>query len=132
MMYQQTTDKIHISVEPFYLENDSQPQHESYVWAYRIKIENHGDETVQLESRYWQITDMVGRIKCVEGRGVVGEEPVLGPGESFIYCSGVPLKTPSGIMEGHYMMRNKHDGSSFKVMIPAFSLDLPEARGKLN
>src|SRR3546814_10575109 len=71
-----------------------------YVWAYQVRIENIGRETVQLRNRYWQITDAFGRVQEVRGPGVVGEQPVLQPGESFEYTSGTPLQTPSGIMVG--------------------------------
>ena len=124
MAYQATTRSIEVSVEPFYLENESSPQQLRFVWAYRVRISNHGDRTVQLKNRYWQITDSMGRTQEVRGVGVVGEQPVLAPGESYEYTSGTPLDTPSGIMVGTYQMETD-DGEEFEVDIPAFSLDSP-------
>jgi ApaG protein len=93
-----------------------------------VKIENAGTETVQLRSRYWRITDARGRIDEVRGPGVVGEQPVLGPGDRFEYTSGTPLPTSSGFMVGTYRMV-ADSGEEFDVEIPAFSLDCPhEAR----
>src|SRR3546814_15563563 len=91
-----------------------------YVWAYQVRIENIGRETVQLRNRYWQITDAFGRVQEVRGPGVVGEQPVLEPGESFEYTSGTPLQTPSGIMVGTYEMEASN-GDPFDVDIPARS-----------
>ena len=89
--YQQTTRNIQVTVQPIFLEEQSSPDESYFVWAYNVKIENGGTETVQLRSRYWRITDARGRIDEVRGPGVVGEQPVLGPGESFEYTSGTPL-----------------------------------------
>jgi ApaG protein len=130
-MYSETTRSIIVSVEPFYLEDQSSPAENHYVWAYHVKIENRGAETVQLRRRYWRITDNRGRVQEVRGPGVVGEQPVLGPGESFEYTSGTPLPTPSGIMVGSYEMETK-GGESFSVGIPAFSLDSPHQAVRLN
>lgn len=130
-MYDRTTRGIRIEVEPFYLEDQSTPEDGHFVWAYRVKIENTGPERVQLLNRYWKITDAVGRVKEVRGPGVVGEQPVLSPGESFEYTSGTPLGTPSGIMVGSYEMTTD-GGESFPVDIPAFSLDSPHEQATLN
>ena len=102
-----------------------------YFWAYTIEIANRGPVTVQLKTRHWRITDGFGRIQEVRGAGVVGEEPVLAPGASYEYTSGVPLPTPSGIMVGTYGMVTT-DGKRFDIDIPAFSLDGPEAKRTLN
>ncbi len=123
-MYQAMTRKIEVKVEPFYLDDRSDPSENRYVWAYRITIANHSDEFVQLLSRYWHITDGAGRVEEVRGAGVVGEQPELNPGDSYQYTSGCPLATPSGIMVGRYTMRNER-GELFEVEIPAFSLDIP-------
>ena len=123
-MYHETTRSIHVTVEPFYLEDQSSPSDGHYVWAYQVRIENHGDDTVQLLNRYWRITDSLGRIQEVRGAGVVGEQPTLKPGESFEYTSGTPLPTPSGIMVGTYEMESA-EGGRFDVAVPAFSLDSP-------
>jgi len=123
-MYQKVTNAIEITVKPFYLEDQSEPDEYHFVFAYNIRIQNNGDDTVQLLNRYWHITDGIGRIQEVRGPGVVGEQPVLAPGESFEYTSGCPLKTSSGIMTGSYEMETI-DGKRFNVDIPAFSLDSP-------
>ncbi len=123
-MYVATTRSVQISVTPIYLEDQSAPADNHYVWAYRVLIENLGSDTVQLLSRYWRITDSTGSVEEVRGPGVVGEQPVLSPGHSFEYTSGTPLTTPSGIMEGSYQMATE-DGDTFEAEIPAFSLDSP-------
>jgi ApaG protein len=130
-MYSETTRSIKVTVEPIYLEDQSSPVEDHYVWAYHVRIENRGRETVQLRSRYWRITDNRGQVQEVRGPGVVGEQPVLRPGESFEYTSGTPLPTPSGIMVGAYHMETK-GGDSFAVRIPAFSLDSPHQSVRLN
>lgn len=126
-MYSATTHSISITVEPYYLDDESEPGDHRYVWAYKVKIENHGGDTVQLKSRYWRITDAKGRTQEVRGEGVVGEQPILAPGESFEYTSGTPLATSSGIMVGRYYMETV-DGRGLEVDIPAFSLDSPDER----
>lgn len=130
-MYSQTTRNITIHVEPTYLDDQSAPEDSHYVWKYHVRIENNGEETVQLRNRYWRITDSFGRIHEVRGAGVVGEQPVLKPGHVFEYTSGTPLKTPSGIMVGSYEMENTH-GEHFQIPIPAFSLDSPYQPIRLN
>ena len=130
-MYSATTRSIRIIVKPMVLEDQSSPAESHYVWAYHVRIENQGGETVQLRTRYWRITDAMGVVKEVRGPGVVGEQPVLAPGERFEYTSGTPLPTPSGIMVGSYEME-RQDGSRFEVAIPAFSLDSPYQAKRLN
>lgn len=122
--YSEETRAIMVSVEPMYLEEESSPTEGHYVWAYHVRIQNNGLDTVQLRNRHWQITDGSGRIHEVRGAGVVGVEPVLNPGESFEYTSGTPLATPSGIMVGSYEMETAQ-GERFSVAVPAFSLDSP-------
>lgn len=123
-MYTDTTRSIQVTVEPMYLDEQSEPEEGHFVWAYHVRIENQGRETVQLRSRYWRITDSLGRTQEVRGSGVVGEHPVLHPGDAFEYTSGTPLPTPSGIMVGSYQMVTSK-GEDFDVAIPAFSLDSP-------
>ncbi|MBB3215867.1 ApaG protein [Ochrobactrum sp. RC6B] len=130
-MYRAVTRGIEVSVEPFYLEDQSDPDENRYVWGYRITIANNSTETVQLRSRYWQITDANGHVEEVRGAGVVGEQPTLEPGDSFQYSSGCPLTTTSGVMVGRYQMQGI-GGSMFEVDIPAFSLDMPDLRRTLN
>jgi len=130
-MYQQRTRSIHISVEPFYVDDQSSPSSSRFVFGYRVKIDNQGKEAVQLMSRYWQITDDLGRTVEVEGDGVVGEQPLIEPGNHFEYTSGTPLGTPSGVMIGRYQMVTA-SGETFDAKIPAFSLDAPGARMRMN
>lgn len=125
-MYSTTTENITVSVETTYLDHESAPEKNVYVWAYKVRIENHSASTLQLLTRYWKITDAYGRSQEVHGPGVVGEQPVLQPGDSFEYTSGTPLSTPNGIMVGTYSMQ-ADDGRLVDVAIPAFSLDRPGA-----
>jgi ApaG protein len=131
MIYSETTHSVTVSVKPIYLEDQSQPDDNHYVWAYRVKIRNDGHETLQLINRYWHITDALGRVQEVRGAGVVGEQPVLVPGHIYEYTSGTPLATPSGIMRGSYEMEAP-DGRRVEVVIPAFSLDSPHHPVQLN
>jgi ApaG protein len=126
-MYSATTNAITVTVNPVYLDDQSDPDEGHFVWAYQVRIENNGPTTIQLRSRYWNITDANGLVQEVRGDGVVGEQPVLAPGESFEYTSGTPLTTSSGIMAGRYYMETV-DGRGLEVDIPAFSLDSPDER----
>ena len=130
-MYVATTRAIKVTVRPQYLPDQSDPAKSQYVWAYHVRIENGGDETVQLRSRHWKITDGMGRLQEVKGPGVVGKTPKLRPGETFEYTSGTPLWTPSGIMAGTYQMVSD-SGEKFDIEIPTFSLDLPSGSRQLN
>ena len=123
-MYRATTHDIEVTVQPQFMPERSSPEHGRYFWAYTVEIINRSRERVQLRSRYWRITDAHGRVEEVRGPGVVGEEPVLKPGESFTYTSGCPLTTTSGIMAGTYRMEGA-SGTPFDVIVPAFSLDSP-------
>ncbi|MCH7693694.1 MAG: Co2+/Mg2+ efflux protein ApaG [Proteobacteria bacterium] len=122
--YARTTRSITVTVEPFYLDEQSSPEENHFVWAYHVRIQNHGEQTVQLLTRFWRITDSLGNVQEVRGDGVVGEQPILNPGDSFEYTSGTPLPTPSGIMVGAYQMLAQ-SGERFDVDVPAFSLDSP-------
>jgi ApaG protein len=130
-VYSEVTRSIKVVVNPTYPEDQSSPIENRYVWAYHVRIENQGAETVQLRRRHWRITDAQGRVQDVRGAGVVGEQPVLAPGQSFEYTSGTPLATPSGIMVGTYEMELP-TGERFAVAIPAFSLDSPHQPRRLN
>jgi ApaG protein len=130
-MYSHVTNSVTVNVEPVYLEDESEPDRDYFLWAYTISIENQGESAIRLRSRHWRITDSNGRVQEVRGEGVVGEQPVLSPGESFEYTSGVPLSTPSGIMVGAYVMETE-GGDSFTVAIPAFSLDSPFDRHRVH
>ena len=123
-MYTKTTQGIKVTAVPQYLADQSEPGGNHFVWAYTILLENQGTATVQLLNRHWHITDGLGHSKDVRGPGVVGEQPVLKPGEAFRYTSGVPLTTPSGIMVGEYEMVLE-SGEKIEVAVPAFSLESP-------
>ncbi|MGG5809454.1 Co2+/Mg2+ efflux protein ApaG [Falsiroseomonas sp. CW058] len=123
--YSATTRDIRVSVRAFYLADQSEPERSHFVWAYRVSIRNGGRQAVQLLKRTWMITDGLGRTQQVHGEGVVGEQPVIEPGQSFEYTSGTPLQTPSGFMRGLYHMVVAATGEPFDVTIPAFSLDSP-------
>jgi ApaG protein len=127
--YFAVTRGIKVSVRPIFLEDQSQPEERQFVWAYRVRIENHGPENVRLLRRTWHITDGRGRTQHVQGDGVLGEQPQLDPGEAFEYTSGTPLETPSGFMTGAYHMVSVASGEPFDVRIPAFSLDSPHQSG---
>lgn len=129
--YEATTHGIRIRVEPTYLEDQSSPEDGHFVWAYAVEISNTGGEPVQLKTRRWKITDGLGRTEEVRGPGVVGQTPVIPPGETFNYTSGCPLKTPQGIMVGSYQMADVA-GKLFDVAIPAFSLDSPYTPRSVN
>src|SRR5262245_34425140 len=130
-MYEAVTRSIRVVVKPKYLQSQSRPDDDHFVWAYTITIENKGIEIVTLRSRHWKITDDRGKLEEVKGDGVVGEQPTLAPGESFEYTSGVPLSTPSGFMVGTYQMETSN-GERFDVDIPAFSLDSPQSNRLIN
>lgn len=130
-MYSKTTNDIQISVKPIYLDGQSDPETHHFVWAYHVRIANHSPNVVQLKRRYWRVTDALGRVQEVNGEGVVGEQPVLHPGQVFEYTSGTPLPTSSGIMVGRYQMVDA-SGAPFEVDIPAFSLDLPDEKHAVN
>jgi ApaG protein len=126
-----TTRGVRILVRPRFIPEQSDPDNGQWLFAYHITIRNSGEQTVQLISRHWVITNGEGKVEEVRGPGVVGQTPVLSPGESFEYTSGCPLRTSSGIMVGSYQM-TKTSGTLIDVAIPAFSLDSPFTRRSLN
>ena len=128
-MYRTVTRHIEVQVAPRFLSERSSPENGYFFWAYTITLTNRGRETVQLKTRHWRITDANGKLQEVRGAGVVGEQPVLKPGENYEYTSGVPLPTPSGFMVGSYGMVTAA-GEPFDIDIPAFSLDLPQEGGR--
>jgi ApaG protein len=121
-----TTRGIRIQVQSFYDGERSSPEESYYFFAYQVRISNVGSETAQLVSREWLITDGNGETQRVQGAGVVGEQPVLAPGEEFEYTSFCPLPTPVGAMQGAYLMILQ-DGESFEARIAPFSLAMPHA-----
>ena len=130
-MYTAVTRNIQITAIPEFVRERSDPETAQFFWAYTIEIANLGDTTIQLTHRHWTITDANGHVQVVNGRGVIGEQPVLKSGETFRYTSGCPLPTPSGIMRGSYRMVSE-DGAAFDAEIPAFSLDSPFVKRVLN
>ena len=130
-MYQAVTKNIQVTVEPHFLPDESDEQAGRYFFAYSVEIANLSRAIVQVRTRHWRITDGLGRVQEVNGAGVVGEEPILHPGESYRYTSGCPLETPSGIMVGQYGVETL-EGARFLVDIPAFSLDAPFSDRTLN
>jgi len=130
-MYKAVTRGISVTVTPRYMPEESSPDEGRYFFAYTVEIINTSLERVQLKARYWKITDGHGHVQEVRGAGVVGEQPVLGPGESFSYTSGCPLPTPNGTMQGSYVMETA-GGAIFDAEIPAFSLDIPQAKRVLH
>ena len=119
-----TTEGVTVRVAPHFLEEQSAAEQERWFWSYHIRIENNADAPVQLLTRHWKITDGRGMVNHVDGDGVVGEQPLLGPGEAHDYVSGCPLTTPTGEMEGHYRFI-RADGGTFLVEIPRFELLAP-------
>lgn len=130
--YDAVTRNVLVTIRPFYLEDQSEPELGRYVWAYRVEIANQGGVAVQLLRRTWFITDGHGHTQRVHGEGVVGEQPVLEPGENFTYTSGTPLPTPSGFMRGLYHMIMVETGETFDVVVPPFSLDSPHQAGAVH
>jgi ApaG protein len=130
-MFTKTTRDIKVTASPNFLAEHSEPTDSHYVWSYTIQLENFGDEPVQLINRHWKITDAQGVTQEVRGAGVIGEQPVLKPGEVFQYTSGTALNAPSGVMLGEYEMVTP-TGEHFDVEVPAFSLDSPYQMGRPN
>ena len=119
-----TTEGIRVTVRAVYVPEQSSPRMHRYVFAYTVKIANDGEKPAQLRSRHWIITDGDGRIEEVKGPGVVGQQPLLNPGDQFEYTSGCVLTTPRGEMRGTYQM-HRPDGSMFDAAIAPFALTLP-------
>jgi ApaG protein len=130
-MYERITRGIRVAVTPAFLDDQSDPDEDQFLWSYTVTIENTGNETVQLMSRLWHITDGFGITQEVRGPGVVGAQPVLAPGETFQYTSGCPLSTASGYMMGRYEMRAA-SGEAFEAEIPPFILESPHERRQVH
>ncbi len=129
--YSETTDNIQISVWPEFIDSKTSPAGDIFIWAYHVRIENHGSEAVRLINRYWRIIDEKGITQEVRGEGVVGEKPTIEAGSFYQYSSGTHLRYGSGIMMGHYQMQ-KAGGEIFNVKIPTFSLDIPDIKASIN
>ena len=124
-MYEQETAGFVVRVEPQFLAEESAPGEGRYVWGYTIEIENRGPDAARLLSRFWRITDENGLTQEVRGPGVIGQQPLIGPGQSFRYTSAAPLAAPSGMMMGAYSMLRVSNGESFDIAVPLFALDSP-------
>jgi ApaG protein len=124
MIYHASTHGLIVKVRPEFLEAQSDPEENLYLWAYHVRIENESDVTVQLRERHWRITDAFGQTRRVDGEGVIGMQPIIAPTEFFEYNSAASLTTPSGFMAGHYDLEDE-DGNELHIQIPAFSLDSP-------
>jgi ApaG protein len=132
MSFEAETAQIRVRAEPSFLPQESDPSENRFLWAYTIEIENRSKDMVQLISRHWRITDANGVTQEVRGPGVVGEQPVLQPGEAFRYTSGCPLSTASGLMVGAYQMIKLPTREAFEIAIPAFALDSPFSDRRAN
>lgn len=117
--------EIDIEIETQYLEQDSEPEHSRFVFAYHIAIHNLGPDVITLRRRYWKITDADEQVQTVEGEGVVGQQPTIEVGKSFSYCSGAVIGTEIGTMEGHYYLENQA-GAEVIAQIPPFTLANPK------
>ena len=131
MMYQADTDNISVMVQPQFLDDESDPNTHQYFWAYHVRIENGGQQPIQVIRRHWTIINSYGSRQEIFGDGIVGEQPILQPGEAFEYTSAAPLSTPGGMMLGTYDV--SRDGNALmSVTIPAFSLDSPYQSVSIN
>tara|TARA_B100001113_G_C20886973_1_gene525212 strand:- start:197 stop:568 length:372 start_codon:yes stop_codon:yes gene_type:complete len=119
-------EQIKITVDSKFIPDQSNPIQKKYLFLYNVLISNESAETVQLISRYWKITNGIGKVEEVHGSGVVGEKPIIEPGKFFKYASFCPLNTPIGFMEGHYVMVDRQ-GKKFNAPIERFNLIIPEA-----
>jgi len=124
-MITKLSEGVQISVETFYQSDYSNPGNSEFMFAYRITIENHNSFPVKLDRRHWHIFDSNGEYREVEGEGVVGQQPVIAPGEQFQYVSGCNLRTEMGKMFGKYIMENLNNKSVFEVNIPSFEMIVP-------
>lgn len=121
----ESTFGIRVNVKTFYLPHASSPKRKHYTFAYHIEIINESEETVQLLSREWLITDAWGNTQRVKGEGVVGLQPVIAPKENHTYTSGTHFPTPIGKMSGFYYMKNLQTNKMMKIVIPTFVMELP-------
>lgn len=123
--YEETTHEVRVGINIHFLEEESNSEIHEYVWAYQVRIENLSENTIQLISRTWVITDAQGQSQVAQGEGVMGEQPLLNAMDGFEYVSSVTLHTSSGVMHGRYTMLDLETQEHFDVTIPAFSLDSP-------
>ena len=131
-MFEEETAGILVRVEPQFLPDESEPDENRYVWSYTIEIENRSPDVVQLISRFWRLTDANGITQEVSGAGVVGQQPVIPPGQCFRYTSAAPLAAPSGMMMGVYSMVRVDSREEFDIAVPLFALDSPHETRRAN
>ena len=133
-MFERKTGDVVVRVEPDFLADQSSPADSRYIWAYTVEIENQSELDLQVVERFWKIADSQGQVQEIRGEGVVGEKPILRPGEIFRYTSGAPLSAPAGMMLGTYSLKtpNDPDAEVFAVEIPPFALDSPHTSGLIN
>lgn len=122
--YEAITDGVRIRVRPKFLHDESEPARAKFMWQYTVEVENESDRIWTIVRRHWKIVDSAGRLQAVDGEGVIGQMPTVGPGQRFSYTSGAPLATPSGMMTGTYDLVDD-EGEEMVARIPAFSLDSP-------
>ncbi len=130
--YSATTENIEITVWPEFLDSKSGVVGDLFVWAYHVRIDNKGADSVQLLNRYWRIIDEKGVVQEINGEGVIGEQPTIASGGVYQYSSGVHLRYPSGIMSGKYQMQKIENNKVFDALIPTFSLDVPSIKNVVN
>lgn len=130
--YKNLSNEIEISVWPEFIDSKITSVGEIFIWSYQVRIENKNNFAVKLLSRYWRIINENGELQEIKGEGVIGEQPIISPQNSFQYTSGTHLCCPSGIMSGSYQMKNMENEELFDVTIPAFSLDVNLSRLVLN
>lgn len=123
-LYEEVTGGVRIRVRPRFMHDESEPGRGKFMWSYTVDVENESDRTWTIVRRHWRIVDAAGRRQDVDGDGVIGQTPTLGPGERFSYTSGAPLSAPSGMMSGTYDLVDE-DGAQLVATIPVFSLDSP-------
>lgn len=123
-LYEHVTEGVRIRVRPKFMYDESEPAIGRYMWAYTVDVENESERTWTILRRHWRIVDALGRMQAVDGDGVIGQTPTLGPGERFSYTSGAPLSAPSGLMSGSYDLVDE-EGGELVARIPLFSLDSP-------
>ena len=130
-MYSKKTNDVTVTVTPYFLDDQSSPQENHFVWAYKVNITNSGSTSIKVNHRNWLIIDANGKVINVQGEGVVGEFPIIEPGQTYEYTSGTHLKTNSGIMQGFYLV-SKDNGNKIKIDVPPFSLDSPYNKRKVH
>ena len=123
-LYEDVTDGVRIRVRPKFMYDESEPAAGRFMWSYTVDVENESERTWTIVRRHWRIVDAFGRMQAVDGEGVIGQTPTLGPGERFSYTSGAPLSAPSGVMSGTYDLIDDA-GDELQARIPLFSLDSP-------